>query len=347
MITKGLDLGGAERVVVDLAVHLAAHGVHVEVASINSRRHALQPVLHAAGITVHELPGSDYVGLRGVLALRRVIGGGGFDVVHGHGPAATALASLLARRRSVGTIHSMWHSLRRPSRWAAVVCRPARVIAVSAAARDALPTRLRERAVVIGHGVDLAAVDTAMVGNPRADRAHVELLTVASHRAAKNYGNLLRAVAEARTAGADVNLRAIGEGPRLAAHQQLAAELHITDHVSFEAPRADVLGQIVATDVFVLASDTEGQPIVLVEALAAGRPVIATAVGRAPELVTPQVGILVPPADSHALAQAIEALAADPARRASMSAAALADRQHYSLDHGVLAHVAVYHEVAA
>ncbi len=347
LVVKGLDLGGAERVVTDLATHLAGRGAEVEVAVINAQRVALLPALAAAGITVHELPGSDRVGLRGLLALRALIRGGAYDVVHGHGPVPTVLARLFAGRRAVGTIHSMWPALRRPSRWAVTtLCAGTRLIAVSATARDAMPRRLRRTTTVIPHGVDLTAVDAA-VGRPRpAGRDHVELLTVASHRREKNYSNLLEAVAMAHQQGANVRLRAIGEGPRLAAHRTLAAELGISGIVRFEAPRPDVLRDIAATDVFVLASDNEGQPIVLTEALACGRPVIATTVGRAPELVTPDVGILVPTRDPVAFAAAICALATDPERRVAMGRAARRTAQTLSLEGDIDAHLALYREMS-
>jgi glycosyltransferase involved in cell wall biosynthesis len=350
LVVKGLDLGGAERVVTDLATHLAARGTDIEVAVINSQRTALLPVLQASGIAVHTLPGSDHVGLRGLLALRRVVRTGAYDVVHGHGPVPTVLARLLAGHRAVGTIHSMWPALRRPSRWAvAALCRGTHLIAVSATARDAMPRRLRDNTTVIPHGVDLAAVDAAVeaaTGAPAHHRDHVELLTVASHRREKNYANLLRAVALADGRGAGIRLRAIGEGPRLAAHRALADQLGIGAIVTFEAPRPGVLGEIAATDVFVLASDSEGQPIVLTEALACGRPVVATTVGRAPELVTADVGILVPTGDPEALAEAISALAADPERRTTMGRAARHMAQRLSLDGDIEAHLSLYREVA-
>ena len=65
LVTKGLDLGGIERMVVDLALGLTAQGVDVEVAVVNSRRDRLAPALDAAGITLHRLDGTDTIGIRG------------------------------------------------------------------------------------------------------------------------------------------------------------------------------------------------------------------------------------------------------------------------------------------
>ncbi len=347
MLTKGLDVGGAERVVVDLATHLADSGHHVTVAVISGRRLALAPLLRSQGVGVLAMPGNDRVGLRGVLAARHALRQPDWDVVHAHGPAAIALAGRFSPRPVVGTVHGMWRALRPASRLALrLTTRGVRLVAVSTAVSDALPSRLRANAAVIGHGVDIAAADLAAAAATHPASTTVRLLTVASHRPEKNYGNLLHAVAHARTLGADVHLTAIGEGPWLDAHQALAERLGVAELVSFEPPRPDVLREIAGCDVFVLASDYEGQPIVVVEALATGRPVITTAVGRTPELVTSAVGIVVPPGDPVALGNAIAGLAADPQRRAAMSTAALAMRPELSLDRAIDAHLALYGEVS-
>ncbi|MGB8861930.1 MAG: glycosyltransferase [Ilumatobacteraceae bacterium] len=347
LVTKGLDLGGTERVVTDLAVHLAGRGLQVEVALINARRAAMLPTLRAAEVTVHALPGNDRVGIRGLIALRRLQRSRRFDVVHAHGPLPIVASRLVARSRVVGTLHSMWPSLRRPSRMAVRVMGGLPLIAVSEAVCASLPPALRRRATVIGHGVDLesAAAARRAAGHRATRDGDVQLVAVASHRHAKNYGNLLQAVALARQAGAAVRLRAIGEGPRLEHDRRLAEQLGIACYVDFDPPCVDVLREIAASDIFVLASDTEGQPIVLIEALATGVPVIATRVGRAPELLTSQVGVLVPPGDPNRLATEIVSLAADPARRAAMGAAGVQVARGCSLIAVVDAHVQRYQEV--
>jgi glycosyltransferase involved in cell wall biosynthesis len=75
-------------------------------------------------------------------------------------------------------------------------------------------------------------------------------------------------------------------------------------------------------DVLLLPSDTEGTPNCIVEAMAHGLPVIATSVGGIPDVVTPDVGLLVPPGDAGALAAAMAFLAEDGPRRARMATAA-------------------------
>jgi glycosyltransferase involved in cell wall biosynthesis len=102
-----------------------------------------------------------------------------------------------------------------------------------------------------------------------------------------------------------------------------------------------VLARIAAADVLVVASDYEGQPLVVAEALALGRPVVATAVGRVPELVTPSVGRVVPPGDPEALGAALTELAADPELRRRLGDAAH-DVPHWNLDDVLDAHLVLY-----
>ena len=105
----------------------------------------------------------------------------------------------------------------------------------------------------------------------------------------------------------------------------------------FLGVRADVADILRASDVFVLSSRVEGNPLSVMEAMAAGLPVVSTAVGGVPELVQEgATGLLVPSEDAGALAQAMQALVDDPVRRQAMGEAA---RQH------AVAHFDIRHTV--
>ena len=101
----------------------------------------------------------------------------------------------------------------------------------------------------------------------------------------------------------------IGDGPSVNVHTELARSLGIADAVEFMPATEDVLKHIARADLLVVASDYEGQPIVVAEALALGVPVVATAVGRVPELVDASIGRVVPPRDPVALGAALAELA--------------------------------------
>jgi len=90
------------------------------------------------------------------------------------------------------------------------------------------------------------------------------------------------------------------------------------------------------TDVFVLPSLTEGTPNAIIEAMAHAKPVVAAAVGGIPDLVTPDVGILVPPGDTEALGAAMTRLATDPELRAKMGRAARRRYEQLFTPHAVL-----------
>ena len=96
--------------------------------------------------------------------------------------------------------------------------------------------------------------------------------------------------------GAPIRLVTIGDGPNLDTHVELARTLGLADVVTFRPSTDDVLTEISGADILAVASDYEGQPIVVAEALALGLPVVATAVGRVPEMVNSSVGRVVAPA---------------------------------------------------
>jgi glycosyltransferase involved in cell wall biosynthesis len=102
--------------------------------------------------------------------------------------------------------------------------------------------------------------------------------------------------------------------------------------VTFVGYQADPLAWLAAADLFVLPSMDEGYPVALMEALAMGVPVVATAVGGVADAIRPSVdGVLVPPGDPGALARAIIVLSADANRRGRMSLAAAKGAARYDI----------------
>ena len=151
---------------------------------------------------------------------------------------------------------------------------------------------------------------------------------VAGLRPQKNHRLLLQAFAQAAPQLPDALLLLVGPPDRLdpayaESLKALAQELGLGQRVRFLGSRADVPDILRASDVFVLSSDYEGNPLSVLEAMAAGLPVISTAVGGVPELVQDgATGLLVTAGDAHALAEAIVQMGRDPMRRAVMGDAA-------------------------
>ncbi len=129
---------------------------------------------------------------------------------------------------------------------------------------------------------------------------------------------LLEALQQVKKEQPDVELTIVGDGPDRDRFEAVACELDVADHVRFVGARsqAEVADQLADTDVFVLPSFAEGVPVTLMEALAAGVPVVATHVGGVAELVEHGInGYLVLPGDAVSLADALLALLDDPRSR--------------------------------
>jgi glycosyltransferase involved in cell wall biosynthesis len=136
---------------------------------------------------------------------------------------------------------------------------------------------------------------------------------------------LLHALAHARAGHVRLRLAIVGDGESRGALEETAAALGLGDVVAFLGFRQDLDVVAAATDVAVLSSDNEGTPVSLIEAAAAARPAVATAVGGVPDVVMPTGGVVVPPGDFRALGEALMALAQDDDRRRRMGVAA---REH-------------------
>jgi glycosyltransferase involved in cell wall biosynthesis len=142
----------------------------------------------------------------------------------------------------------------------------------------------------------------------------------------------------------DVTLQVAGDGPERAALEALAAGSRLRGRVEFLGFRADVPALLAGADAFVLPSAMEQQPLVLIEALGAGKPVVATDVGGVAEMVT-GAGIVVPPGDAAALARALEQLTtADDATPWGARAAAIA-RERFSVGTALHRHLTLYTEL--
>jgi len=159
----------------------------------------------------------------------------------------------------------------------------------------------------------------------------------------KNHALLIEAFAQVR-AHTPLYLLLVGGGELEDAVRQQVAGLGLQERVRFLGVRADVPAILNASDLFVLSSRWEGNPLSVMEAMAAGLPVVSTAVGGVPELVREgETGLLVPSGDAAALARALQALVDDPARREAMGKAA---RQHaithFDIRHTVRQYEALY-----
>jgi glycosyltransferase involved in cell wall biosynthesis len=189
-----------------------------------------------------------------------------------------------------------------------------------------------DRAVVIHNGVEPPAPRPE-----RSDDGPPLLLSVTRLKAPKDGLTLARALRQLEPGSYRAAI--VGDGPD---REDVAAELGDAGRLLGE--REDVSEQLAQADAFVLSSRSEGLPMAILEAMAAGLPVVATAVGGIPELVADgETGLLVPPGDPDALAAALRRLVADPELRRRLGEAARARvEERFSLAATRSAHLALY-----
>lgn len=274
------------------------------------------------------------VDLASAWRLARVIALHRPEIVHAHDPHAVAMASmalsfgvgpvtptLVASRRV--DFHLQKHSF---SRWKyrQVTC----FIAASEAiadilAADGIP---RSRIVVVHDGIDVERVRHVPAADIHAEfwfpKGAPVLVNVAALVPHKGQKFLVDAMARVRRKVADAQLVIFGDGELKPALEQQIRELDLAKHVVLAGFRDDVLGLMRSADLFVMSSVTEGLGSTLLDAMAFELAVAGTRAGGIPEAVEHGVtGLLVPPGNADALADAIVTLLGDPALRERMGAA--------------------------
>jgi glycosyltransferase involved in cell wall biosynthesis len=169
------------------------------------------------------------------------------------------------------------------------------------------------------------------------------LTCVAGLRSEKKHGLLLEAFAQTSAAKLDSHLLLAGGGDQTVLRKQ-AADLGIGSRVHFLGVRTDIPDLLAASDVFVLASQYEGSPLCVMEAMAAGLPVVVPRVGGIPELVTDGVeGFLIATSQPGNFSKAIDTLLIDEARRSQMGAAS-AERalKNFDITHMIAGYERLY-----
>jgi glycosyltransferase involved in cell wall biosynthesis len=282
-------------------------------------------------------------------AARTLLAKGGFDVVHVHwvvpnGPIG-ALAAPARRVPLVTTVHGSdiavsersW-AIGRATRWSFGL-----TAAVTAPSGDLLERarQLGARGVLerIPYGADVSAFEVA--GDAAASRRrslgfgeeHVVVAGVGRLIPVKGFAYLVEAHAEALARVPHLRLLLVGDGDARSELEERARALGVADTVVFAgaADRTAIPVYLAAADVVAVPSIryggyVDGLPNVALEAMAAGRPLVASSVGGLPELVREgETGLLVPEKDSHALARSLVTLATDQELRARLGASGRAE----------------------
>jgi len=317
-----------------------------ELFGFGETRAQFRPVCIAAGLA----PPQD---ARALIGLRRALRGA--DLIHAHGLRA-GLLCVLARPNApvVVTLHNALlgpPGLRKRLNRALeqIVVRGADV--VLAASLD-----LAEHARELG-GSDIrsAPVSAPPLPPPTLSRERVRaelgvpehapvLLSVGRLHQQKGYDTLLNAAGAWRARSDGLRVLIAGDGPL---HGQMSERIEREAlPVTLLGRRSDVSNLLAASDMVVLTSRWEARALVVQEAMRAGRPVVATAVGGIPELIGHGAGILIPPSDPSALQEAVREVLGDPARAAALAAAGVAAAATWPTVDDTVAHLkALYTEL--
>ncbi|WP_433435252.1 glycosyltransferase [Nonomuraea sp. CA-141351] len=349
-----LGRGGAERQIVLLAQGLHARGIEVHVL-LMSKGGPHEMILRDAGIKVRRLGFARRASgapdllrcLRGfarlILYLRNIRP----EVLHAYLFECRLLGALAARLAGVPVMVAGWRNAGEPRRRSVLALERvagrmtdhvvANAVAVAEEARAVLKVPARELSVIY-NGLRPCAFDE--VEPQGVDTGLPVVLCVASLSSQKGHRFLLEAASLLQRRGRPCTFVLIGEGPERRRLNGLARELGVD--ARFLGERPDVQAFLARADVMVLPSLWEGMSNAVMEAMAMGRPIVATAVGGTPELLEDR-GLLVPARDAEALADGIARVLDDPDFAAALGRAACAwARKNLDADAMVDQHIQLY-----
>lgn len=325
LIITGLGMGGAERQVCDLTDQFIENGHQVLLISLTGEtvNRPLSDKIDVVGLNMAKTP---FGFIKAYWQARKLIQRFKPDVVHSHMIHANLFARLLCLTVSIPKLICTAHSsneggggrmlaYRLTDRLCDISTNVSQEAVDISVKRGAVPAN---RIIVMHNGIDTKRFTFNKAGR---DQLRSELgltsttpliLAVGRLTAAKDYPNLLSAFQQIIVAGSLAQLAIIGSGEEQVKLTTMVAELGLNERVHFLGLRRDVQHWMSAADLYVMSSAWEGMPLVLLEAMACERLVVATDCGGVKEVVG-ECGTLVPPKNSIALANALaQALALTP-----------------------------------
>jgi len=354
-ILSSFGMGGQERVAFDLAVSQRRAGCEVTVLSLAPPPDGpLAAELTAAGIAVERVarprPGVD---LRLIVRLARWLRSRHIELVHTHNRMALIYGAPAARLAGAAIVHTKHGNNPKGGTRLIAGNLAGRLVDAFVAVSPETAEFARKRSeiverklMVISNGIELSRFHPDRVRAELGIAADAWVVgTVGRIATEKNQALLVRAMAP--LLGPDARLIVAGDGPLLPALTELVGSLGVAGFVHLLGARRDVPAVLNALDAFALSSDTEGLPLVVLEAMATGLPVVSTRVGGVPTVLDEgKTGFLVPVGDEAALRACLAGLAADPvARRASGDAARTAAVTRFSADRMQRDYLALYSRV--
>jgi glycosyltransferase involved in cell wall biosynthesis len=293
------------------------------------------------------------IDLRAIVTLRKLMKDRGVRLVHTHSSVDSWVATLAAKSLALPVVRSRHVSI--PiSRLRGLIYRFAdRIITSGEMVRGVVRAAgvRAEKIVSIPAGVDIRRFHAGVSGQSVRDELGLTgpvVGLVAMLRGSKGHQFFLEAAREVLRAVPETSFLIVGDGIGYRDVRARVSEMGLEQAVIMTGFRRDIPQIMAALDVLVLPSiKSEASPQVIPQALAVGTAVVATTVGGSPEIIRDgETGCLVPPADSHALAQAILSLLRDPSRARAMAKAGQAlVHARYTIEEMMARMVRVYREL--
>lgn len=311
-VITGLGLGGAERVVVDLADKMFLKGHEVKIACLIDKVLVKPKAEQIEIITLKLNSGTDF--LKASQRYRQLIKAYQPDIVHAH----MIHANIFSRLNRIGCVVPRLictaHSSNEGGELRMLAYRFTNFLSdfnsnVSQEATQSLIRRggfSEKNLTTVYNGIDLNKFKKIQMIKKDNSSDEIEILAVGSFNPPKDYPNLLHAIALLRhKTRQKFKLKIAGDGKLRPIIEALINELELADVVTLLGKRTDITDLLNQADIFVLASQREGLPTVVLEAMACQCYVVATDCGGTKEIMA-NTGTLVPSQDSEALAIALQ-----------------------------------------
>lgn len=347
IILNAFTMGGAEHMVYELAKNVDINCFDIDILCYMRRHDTLLARQVEERFPVTYLNQSGHIMPATVWRVVRAIQKIKPDVVHAHlgGVAFGAIWSILFRKPLVVTVHT------KPEKAftkkietlirAALRVGKTKLVAVSAENEELVKAYYgldTKKCTYANNGIDLQRFS-------RKEHDGFTLINVARQDDNKNQASLIRCFAKLRDNVPEAKLLLLGDGPNHEALKNLTAELGVEDAVTFTGNVANTEDYYAVSDLYVQTSFREAMPLSVLEAMAAGLPVVSTNVGGLADVVQDN-GILVPAGDDEALYQAVmKVYEANKEQFEGMSQASLRIVQGYSSESMARAYEEIYSEI--
>jgi glycosyltransferase involved in cell wall biosynthesis len=328
-IIDSLDWGGAQKLQVIFANQVRSLDVHLTIIALHNRDCgiSIHADLAAAGAEPIYLPAPRILNIKRLRRILQIIREKNVDLIHSHLTFANILGAIvgwLTNTPVIATLHSerfdhidpRWQLM---EKWA-LRYGARKIIAVGQSVISGHNSRLgTKKMLLVPNAVpEFPAITLEKKKSIRrelvAESGSILLISVGRLSPPKGYFDLLLSFTTVAREHRNIHLLIVGGGELFADLKAKIDACGMAGRVQLLGQRNDVPDLLMASDIYVSASHWEGLPIVILEALAAGLPIVATEVGDIPQVVIDGTGILVPSHSPNQLAAAINSLISDPAK---------------------------------